>query len=98
MCEKNNLNSPCQQLHYPIAKFINFKNKAVFKKNNSKNNTYIPNIDPNFSKKLKRLLNKNPHFFCINDVETNPDRKKKLHDEVLEFFNAYYPNKASFEK
>lgn len=98
ICEKNKLESPCQQLHYPIAKFLNLNNKAVFIKNNSKNNTYIPNIDPNFAKKLKKLLKKKPLFFCINDVETNPVRKKKLHEEVLEFFNKYYPNKASFEK
>ena len=97
ICEKNKLNSPCQQLHYPIAKFTKLKDKAVFK-NNNENNTYIPNIDPNFSKKLKQLMNKKTLFFCINDVETNPDRKKKLYDEVLEFFNVDYPNKASFEK
>lgn len=98
ICEKNNLESPCQQLHYPIAKFLHLNNMAVFKKNNSKNNTYIPNIDPNFAKKLQYLLVKKPLFFCINDVETNPDRKKKLYEEVLEFFNVYYPEKASFEK
>ena len=97
ICKKNTLNSPCQQLHYPIAKFMKLKDKVVLK-NNNENNIYIPNIDPNFEKKLKYLLLKKPLFFCINDVEPNPDKKKLLLDEVLDFFNTYYPNKAYFEK
>jgi len=97
ICEKNNLNSPCQQVHYPIYKYMYLKNKATVT-NHTNNLVYIPNIDPDFSKKLKKLLHDKPLFFCINDAETDIKKREKLPKIMLKFFNAYYPKKASFEK
>ena len=37
ICEKNNLLSPCQQIHYPIAEFMYLHKKA--KLVNNENNT-----------------------------------------------------------
>jgi len=97
VCENNNLNSPCQQIHYPIANFMYLHKKAKLI-NNDNNNIYLPSIDPNFTQKLNKILKTRPKFFCINDVETDPVRRKFVAAKMLKFFNKYYPNKPSFEK
>jgi hypothetical protein len=101
ICEKNNLNSPCQQIHYPIAKFMYLQDKAKLVNNENNVNKlfyYVPSIDPTFAKKLNKIFTIRPKFFCINDVETDPKKRKIVSKEMLEFFNEYYPNKPDFEK
>ena len=98
ICEKNKLNSPCQQIHYPIAQFMYTNNKAKIANDKKYKSYYVPSIDPNFQKKLNTILNIKPKFFCINDVETNPEKRKIVTDEMLSFFNKYYPDKPAYEK
>lgn len=99
VCEKYNLNSPCQQVHLQIFNYIYSNNKAVLVDRNNKDDyEYLPNIDENFVEKLNEILSNKPFFFCINDVETNPEKRKKIPKIMLDFFNAYYPNKPDFEK
>lgn len=98
ICEKNNLNSPCQQIHYPIAKYMYTHKKAKIANEKKYKSYYVPSIDPIFPKKLNYILNSKPKFFCINDVETDPEKRKIVSDEMLKFFNKYYPNKPDYEK
>jgi hypothetical protein len=39
-----------------------------------------------------------PKFFCINDVETDPEKRKIASAKMLLFFNKYYPDKPDFEE
>lgn len=96
ICEKNNLNAPCQQVHFQIYNYIYLNHKAVLT-SHKKKLVYVPNIDPKFSKKLEKILSKKPLFFCINDVETDPKKREHIRETMLWFFNEYFPNKASFE-
>ena len=98
ICEKNNLNSPCQQIHYQIGRFMYSQHKAKLVNNVNKLFYYVPSIDPTFAKKLNKIFTIKPKFFCINDVETDPKKRKIVSKEMLEFFNEYYPNKPDFEK
>ena len=100
VCEKYDLNSPCQQLHYPIAKYMYSKNKAKLV-DNRKNALYMSNAFVEFTDLLKNLLSNKkdrPLFLCINDVETDPKKRVEISKILLSFFNSYYPKKASFEK
>jgi len=98
ICEKNNLLSPCQQIHYPIAEFMYLHKKA--KLVNNENNTlfYLSSANDNFSERLNDIINRRPKFFCINDVETDPAKRKIVASQMLSFFKKYFPNKADFEK
>jgi hypothetical protein len=98
ICEKNNLLSPCQQIHYPIAEFMYLHKKA--KLVNNENNTlfYLSSANDNFSERLNDIINRRPKFFCINDVETDPAKRKTVASQMLSFFKKYFPNKADFEK
>ena len=99
ICEKNNLNSPCQQLHLQIFNYIYSNNKVVLVDRNNKDEyEYLPNIDADFVEKLNEILSNKPLFFCINDVETNTEKRKNIPKIMLDFFNTYYPNKPDFEK
>jgi hypothetical protein len=98
ICEENNLHAPCQQIHYPIAKFMYSQHKAKLVNNENKSVYYIPTIDNNFSKKLYNIFKIKPKFFCINDVEKNPIKRKIVTEEMVDFFNEYYPDKPDFEK
>jgi hypothetical protein len=102
VCEINLLNCPCQQIHYPICKYMYMKDMAVltdysnpskriFIRNNElyKYNPYISSLDI--------LLFVRPLFFCINDDEKDPLKRIHVRKSMLNFFNNYYPNKASFE-
>ncbi len=98
ICEKNNLLSPCQQIHYPIAEFMYLHKKA--KLVNNENNTlfYLSSANDNFSERLNDIINRRPKFFCINDVETDPVKRKIIASQMLSFFKKYFPDKADFEK
>ena len=98
ICEKNNLLSPCQQIHYPIAEFMYLHKKA--KLVNNENNTlfYLSSANDNFSERLNDIINRRPKFFCINDVETDPAKRKIVASQMLSFFKKYFRNKADFEK
>jgi len=94
MCTKYHLNKPCQQIHYPIAKYMYSKHKAVLK---NADDMYIGNTSEDFNYKLKEILYRKPLFFCINDRETNLSKKKIMLKLLVSFFNKYYPKKADFE-
>ena len=85
ICEKNNLLSPCQQIHYPIAEFMYLHKKA--KLVNNENNTlfYLSSANDNFSERLNDIINRRPKFFCINDVETDPAKRKIVASQMLSF-------------
>ena len=100
VCEKYDLNSPCQQLHYPIAKYMYSKNKAKLV-DNRKKSLYMSNAFVEFTDMLDDLLDKKkekPLFLCINDVEPDPKKRVDISKIMLSFLNSYYPKKASFEK
>lgn len=97
ICYKNNLQSPCQQIHYPIAKFMYSKGKAELSNENYRT-YYISNYGDHLREKLDNIKKLRPLFYCINDTETDPNRRKRIPKQMLEFFNEYYPRKPSFEK
>ena len=93
ICKKNKLNTPCQQIHYPILKYLYLKKKAVLIFPTGiayiNNNNYIDS----FSK----MLEHNPIIFCINDTETNLTKREIFYQARLKFYETYFPTKASFE-
>jgi hypothetical protein len=102
ICNLNFLNSPCQQIHYPIFKYMYSKDKAVLTTFGSPSkNIFISNNNlykyHNKICALDILLIIKPMFYCINDDEKNPQKRIEIRDKMQSFFNKYYPNKASFE-
>lgn len=100
VCNLYNLNCPCQQIHYPICKYMFLKNKAILINNSDLNNViFIMNNKMYNNNKclLDNIISSKPLFYCINDDETNPIKRKKIRKDMLIFFNSYYPNKPSFE-
>jgi len=93
-CKENNLNTPCQQIHYAIAKYMYLKNKAVLT-NLTKNIEYINGLD--YMILLPKVLIKKPIIFCINDTEKEEEKRKLFTTYILQFFNAYFPTPARFE-
>jgi len=96
-----NLNHPCQQIHYPICKFMLAKNMAVLKDNSGIDNAFFAMNDHlhNFvSCVLDDIYVVHPLFFCINDDEEDPDKRTIMKELMLDFFQLYYPNKPDFEK
>ena len=94
LCEKNKLNAPCQQIHYPVAKYTYSKNKAILvkvKQNYVGKNNYID--------VLPQLLSNKQLLFCINDdiSKKEYEKRKKFQEYTLKFYNEYFPHKASFE-
>ena len=98
VCEKNNLNSPCQQIHYPICQFMYLNHKAKLVDIDVKNVYYVPSVDKTLTRKLNKIFKIRPKIFCINDVETDPEKRKIASEKMLKFFNEYYPNKPDFEE
>ena len=99
ICHRYGLNTPCQQIHYPIAKYMYLKEKAEYKENDSEDIVqYIHSGSAKFSESLHKALMERPLLFCVNDTETDPAKRPEAQQKLLDFFNAYYPNKASFEK
>lgn len=101
VCKKYKLHCPCQQIHYPICKYMYLKNKAILINNNVPNRMeFIMNnqLYNGIETKLDKLLRIRPLFFCINDDEKDPIKRIRVRNDMLDFFNKYYPNKASFEK
>ena len=94
MCTKYHLNKPCQQIHYPIAKYMYSKNKAILY---NADQMYVSNETGDFEYILKEILFRKPLFFCINDRETNLKKKKKMLKLLVSFFKEYYPKKTDFE-
>jgi hypothetical protein len=101
ICKDNKLNSPCQQIHYPICKYMYLQNKAILINNDVENRKeFIMNnqlYNNGIESKLDILLKKKPLFFCINDDETDPIKRIRVKNDMLNFFMKYYPQKASFE-
>jgi hypothetical protein len=97
LCDKFNLQQPCQQTHYPIAKYMFAKKMAVLSNDNYRT-YYISNYGDHFDEKLDNISKLKPLFFCINDTENNINRRKRIPNKILRFFNEYYPEKPSFEK
>lgn len=101
ICKKYKLRNPCQQIHYPICKYMYLKNKAILINNNVPNRIIFIRNDTLYDEienKLDKLLRIRPLFFCINDDEKDPVKRIRIRNDMLDFFNKYYPNKASFEK
>ena len=98
ICEKNNLLSPCQQIHYPIAEFMYLHKKAKIFDNENTSSVYVSSAIDDFSEKLDDIASRRPKFFCINDVEPDPGKRKVIASQMLRFFKKYFPNKADFEK
>ena len=98
ICEKNNLLSPCQQIHYPIAEFVYLHKKAKIVDNENTSSVFVSSAIDDFSEKLDDIASRRPKFFCINDVEPDPAKRKVIASQMLRFFKKYFPNKADFEK
>jgi hypothetical protein len=92
ICQQNNLNEPCQQLHYPIAKYMYLKKQAIPKKIKEE---YINAT--NFMHKIPNILIHKPTTFCINDDERDMEKRKIFYEHIYKFYNEYFPIKASFE-
>uniref|UniRef100_A0A6C0D9K4 Stealth protein CR2 conserved region 2 domain-containing protein n=1 Tax=viral metagenome TaxID=1070528 RepID=A0A6C0D9K4_9ZZZZ len=98
ICEKYQLNSPCQQIHFPIGKYMLYKNKATLKNyDDPRIQIYVGNSKRDIDKKFYELILKKPLFFCINDSEEDVKKKKKIRKKMLNFFNYYFKKKATFE-
>lgn len=99
VCKSNNLNTPCQQIHYPICKYMYAKNKAIITDNDDlKKVIFVRNNLVNLIYVLNKILIIRPMFFCINDDQININKREQARNTVLEFFSIYFPNKPSFEK
>jgi hypothetical protein len=99
VCESNSLNTPCQQIHYPIGKYMYAKNKAIITDNNDPNRViYIANKYYNLETTLNRTLIIKPKFFCINDNQIDVSKREEARNMLLQFFEVYFPNKPEFEK
>lgn len=99
ICKSNGLNSPCQQIHYPICKYMYSKNKAVLMNYDYPNKAiFVRNNHNNLQYSLDRVINFKPLFFCVNDDETDSSKREAARNTVLNFFNYYFVNKPSFEK
>jgi len=97
-CRLYGLNTPCQQIHYPISKYIYSKNKAVLTDNDDpKKVVFLKNSMTNFSEKLVEIYEKKPLFFCINDDEVDVHKREVVREEVLNFYNMYFNKKPNFE-
>ena len=98
ICEMSGLNSPCQQIHYPICKYMYLNDKAVFGDYEDKQKIiFVKSNKNNLQELLDKIYKGRPLFFCINDDETDINKRKIVRQQVLNFFIAYFPNKASFE-
>jgi hypothetical protein len=99
ICHTFNLNTPCQQIHYPISKYMYSNGYAILKDNDSKENVqYIQSGSETLIENLNDVIIYKPKIFCINDTEIDPVKRVEVYNNLLLFFNTYYPNKASFEK
>ena len=99
VCESNSLNTPCQQIHYPICKYMYAKNKAIITDNDDpKKVGYVASRWNNLIDVLNRIVVTKPLFFCINDCQLDIDKRDDTRNIVLSFFQHYYPNKPNFEK
>ena len=101
LCKKYFLSNTCQQIHYPICKYMYIQKKAVFIDYNKNDIVFIMNNNmyaTNGTCLLNRLLTIKPLFFCINDDEKDIIQRKKIKSDMLKFFKNYYPKKSEFEK
>lgn len=102
ICDQYYLNGPCQQIHYPVCKFMYNQNKAVLVNYRSKKDFIFIMNDKMYLRNGYCLLNKiyriQPMFFCINDDEKDPEMRKKIRKDMLLFFNNYFPDKPAYEK
>lgn len=97
ICKKYDLTLPCQQIHYPVAKYMYLKKMAILS-NDKYRSYYVNNSGEHVEEKLDNIKKLKPLFFCINDTETDIHMRKKLPKIMLDFFNDYYPRKPPFEK
>ena len=72
--------------------------KAKLVDNENTASVYVSSAIDNFSEKLDDIASRRPKFFCINDVESDPAKRKVIASQMLRFFKKYFPNKADFEK
>ena len=99
VCQSNGLNTPCQQIHYPICKYMYSQNKAILIDNdNSKKAIFVKNKYNNLNYSLNRIVVIKPMFFCINDDQIDVSKRAEAINTVLQFFEVYFPNKPEFEK
>jgi hypothetical protein len=78
---------------------MTLKNKTRLKDNTKKTTKmYVPSFDTKLEKKLRKIANTRPKVYCINDTEKNPEKRKVIIKQMLDFFNEMYPKKPSFEK
>ena len=99
VCQSNGLNTPCQQIHYPICKYMYSQNKAILIDNdNSKKAIFVKNKYNNLNYALNRIVVIKPMFFCINDDQIDVSKRAEAINTVLQFFEVYFPNKPEFEK
>ena len=76
----------------------NSKERAIYKDNDDTNKVkYVINSSETLSEDLKEVIINKYQIFCINDTEVDPIKRKDAQKQMLDFFNTYYPNKASFE-
>jgi hypothetical protein len=86
-----------QQIHCPISKYMLLKNKAVIH-NFSNKHVDVRSSDKILSTNLKKILRDKPQFFCIKDDEDDHLKRHIIREKLTNFFENYYPEKASFEK
>ena len=66
--------------------------------NSAKNHNSKIESNNNFIDAFPNLLENKPYSFCVNDNEYNDIEKRELfHKHALQFYNTYFPDKASFE-
>ncbi len=99
VCQANRLNTPCQQIHYPICKYMYSKNKAIITDNEyPEKNIFIKNNNHKLLYELNRIIEIKPMFFCINDDQTDMIKREATVKMVFDFFEYYFTKKPHFEK
>ena len=111
LCQKNNLNMPCQQQHTIISRYSHEKGAAIIRKYKTDaphimipgmicgSNEDVSFIDHSCMHLLEKVKKDPPKFMCVNDTKCDdPDRKKVFYEKVEKLFEYLYSEKPFYEK
>lgn len=111
-CTKNGLYCPCQNIHGSVALYTLNEGKAVKNTIHKKQTRHANGSKVKWSDRhgvsyfesdtifsAPKLKKSNlADTICINDTESNPDKRQKLREVVESWLSSLYPEKAVFEK
>ena len=100
ICEKYNLHCPCQHTIFDIQKYMYDKNMVYSKDMNDFDKNWYNYFEaPKIMKlDINKFINNKPLFYCMNDTEENPNKRKPLKEKLNLILENFYPVKPYFEK